>query len=93
MYMEMLVGGRLRGTFSDKEKLLERIALENNPWGMCEGFYTYLVIEKHHLDWVDGCCFDDDTETWFKFEEICEDEWGYREIEKPEWLKRTVGFA
>lgn len=92
-YNYYLMGGRLRGTFSSKEKLVEVIESENDPWGICEGWYTYLLVEKHYMNLIDSCSFQEDGETWYKFTKIDEDNWKYLQIEKPEYLKGIVAFA
>jgi hypothetical protein len=94
-FNEYLIGGRLRGTFDDKEALLKIIEAQDSPWGLCEGFYTYLVVEKHVLNCIDGCDFGDfeNGEVWFKFEKIGEEDYKYVQIEKPYYLERIVGFA
>jgi hypothetical protein len=90
------MGGRHRGSFTDKNLLLETISREDDPYGICECYYEYLLIETHYLNCIDGCLFSDDSddsnEMWFKHVKIDDDTWVYQEIERPECLTGTFNF-
>lgn len=92
---QIMIGGRLRGIFDDKQKAIDIILSQTDSWGLCESFYTYIVLEKHYANTVDGCSFSEDSETWFKFEqkEPGSAEGKYVEIPKPQGLEALVGFA
>jgi hypothetical protein len=89
------MGGRHRGSFTDKEQLISIIKKQNDPYSICECYYEYLLIETHQLNVIDGCLFEPDytNETWFRFIKIDEDTWEYQEIERPECLKGTFNFV
>jgi hypothetical protein len=94
LYRAWQQGGRHRGSFLDKDKLIEIVKKSSDPYGICEGYYEYLLIETHYLDCIDGCKWDSayDHEMWFKYTKIDEDNWEYQQIDRPECLMGTVNF-
>jgi hypothetical protein len=89
-------GGTHRGSFLDKQKLIDTIKEDGDPYGICECYYEYLLIETHYLDCIDGCLWgskDYSHETWFRLVKVDEDTLEYQEIERPECLAGTVGFV
>jgi hypothetical protein len=88
------MGGRHRGSFTDKELLINTIKTQGDPYGICECYYEYLLIETHALNCIDGDLFspEDTNEMWFRFIKIDGDTWEYQEIERPECLKGTCNF-
>lgn len=96
-YHRLLMGGKYRGTYLDKQKLIDRIKASTDVYDICEGWYDYLLIETYHVDCIDGMLFDapdfNESEMWFKFVKIGEDQYEYQQIERPECLKGTCGFV
>lgn len=88
------MGGRHRGSFTDRQQLLDIINRQNDPYGICEGYYEYLLIETHYINSIDGCMFEPDHkhETWFKFKDLGEGAYKYEQIERPECLTGTINF-
>ena len=88
------MGGRHRGSFTDKEQLVNIIKTHGDPYSICECYYEYLLIETHALNCIDGILFspDDYHETWFKHVKIGDNEWEYQEIDRPECLTGTCNF-
>lgn len=95
-YHKILMGGRYRGSFTDKQKLIDVIKAATDPYAICEGYYEYLLIESYYLNCIDGYVFDPpdhkESEMWFKFVEIGENQYEYQQIERPKVLQGTVGF-
>lgn len=87
-------GGSHRGSFTDKQKLIDIIKAYTDPYGICESYYDYLLIETHYMNCIDGDFFEPDysNEMWFNYVEIGDDEWEYQEISRPECLMGTVNF-
>lgn len=86
------IGTAYRGSFTDLDALIKIIEDQNDPYGICECYYTYLVIEKHHLNCIDSLHWGDsaeDAEIWYKMNDDCK----YVRIDKPECFKQTVGFT
>jgi hypothetical protein len=88
------LGRAYRGCFLDRADLVKIIEAQNDPWGLCECYYEYLLIEKRMIGEIDDTCWgdEDDSETWYKFTQVDEDEWRYLEIPKPECFKQTCNF-
>ena len=88
-------GGVYRGSFLDKDRLIEIVKQSSDPYGICEGYYEYLLIETHNLDCIDGLKWGEENyghEIWFKYD-MSDDDFGYKIIERPECLMGTVGFT
>jgi len=79
-----------RGYFLSKELAVETI--ENNCEYIQElGYYTYLLIEKHGANIIEGHYWhESDGETWFK---LSDDFTRYEPCEKPDCLVGVVSFA
>ena len=95
------MGGHYRGSYLDKNKLIERVKSSTDVYDINEGWYDYLLIETYHLDCIDGCLEDavpfSESEMWFHFVKISENEDGtgnyeYQEIPKPECLTGLCNF-
>jgi len=93
LYHAWQSGGTYRGSFLDKDELIKIVQNSSDPYGICEGYYEYLLIETHYLDCIDGLVWgsDYDNEIWFKYNNS-EDDRGYKVIKRPECLNGTVGF-
>jgi hypothetical protein len=94
IYHAWQMGGKHRGSFTDKGQLVYIIKTNGDPYGICECYYEYLLIETHALNCIDGCLFEPDytNEMWFRHVKIDEDTWEYQEIERPACLTGTVNF-
>jgi hypothetical protein len=92
LYHAWQSGGKYRGSFLDKDELIGTVKKSNDPYGICEGYYEYLLIETHYLDCIDGLKWGEDysNEVWFKYDMS---DYGYKIIERPECLMGTVGFT
>jgi hypothetical protein len=79
-----------RGYFLSKELSIQTI--ENNCQFIQEqGYYTYLLIEKHGANTIDAHCWHEpDGETWFK---LSDGFTRYEPCEKPDCLVGVVSFA
>jgi hypothetical protein len=93
---KLLMGGKYRGSYTDKQKLIDRIKASTDVYDICEGWYNYLLIETYHADCIDGMIFDapsfSESEMWFKFVKIGEDQYEYQQIERPECFQGTCNF-
>lgn len=83
-------GGHYRGTFDSKEKLVEIIMAQKDPWGLCEGYYEYLCIEPSEINCIDNWC-EQDEETWFQVFSYGDD-FKYKKIDRPKCLDKVAGF-
>lgn len=95
LYHAWQSGGTYRGSFLDKDELIEVVKKSNDPYGICESYYEYLLIETHYLDCIDGCKWGESEyghEMWFKYTKIDEENWEYQQINRPECLMGTVNF-
>lgn len=96
LYHSSLIGGAYRGSYLDKQALIDRVKGSTNVYDICEGYYEYLLIESYHLDCVDGQVLDghpfEESEMWFKFIKIGEDNYEYQQIPRPECLKGVCNF-
>lgn len=94
LFHDWLSGGRHRGSFTDKDQLIKIIKDSRDPYGICEGYYEYLLIETHTLNCIDSCLFSPDStnEMWFHYVKLDEDNWEYQEIPRPECLTGTCNF-
>jgi hypothetical protein len=95
------IGGTYRGSYLDKNRLIERVKSATDVYDICEGWYDYLLIETYFLNCIDGCLCDappfEESEMWFKFVKLSENEDGsgnyeYQHIPKPECLTGTCNF-
>lgn len=87
---DLSLGKAYRGSFTDLDLLIKIIEDQDDPYGICECYYTYLLIEKHNLNCIDGLHWGEkDTEIWYKMNDDCR----YVRIDKPECFKKTVGFS
>jgi hypothetical protein len=95
-YHRLLMGGKYRGSYTDKQKLIDRIKASTDVYDICEGWYDYLLIESYHTDCIDGMLFDapefTESEMWFKFVKINDDQYEYQQIERPECFLGTCCF-
>jgi hypothetical protein len=95
-YFENLLGGKYRGSYLDKQELIDRIKKSTDVYDLCEGYYMYLLIETHQLNAIDACNFDPptfiDTEMWFQFIKLGEDNYEYQQIPRPECLAGVCNF-
>jgi hypothetical protein len=89
-YFEFLKGGVLRGTFTDRKKLLQLLETSEHACCIAEGYYDYALIETHDANVLDGCNFLEDAEYWLKFDLK---EQKYNRIPRPECLNQTMCFA
>lgn len=96
LYYSSLIGGAYRGSYLDKQALIDRIERATDPYDICEGYYEYLLIESYYLNCVDGPMIDgpnfDESEMWFKFNKIDEDRYEYQQIPRPECLAGVCNF-
>jgi len=84
------LGKAYRGTWTDLDELLKIIDNSTDPYGICECYYEYLLIETSETNQVDPWV---DEEMWFKSEHNSEDgtiKWN--KIPKPEYLQRMCNF-
>ena len=95
IYHAWQMAGRHRGSFTDKEQLINLIKTHGDPYSICECYYEYLLIETHALNCIDGILFSPDEyhEMWFRHVKIDEDTWEYQEIERPACLIGTCNFV
>ncbi len=95
-YFENLIGGKYRGSYLNKEELIDRIKRSTDVYGICEGYYIYLLIETHQLNAIDACIFDppsfQESEMWFKFIKIDDENYEYQQIPRPECLAGVCNF-
>jgi len=89
----MNAGRAYRGSFLDLDALIKIIESEDNPFGICEGYYDYLLIEKHTEGVIDGLCWnEDDSEIWYKAD-YSDEKFRYVRTEKPRCFTGTVSFT
>jgi hypothetical protein len=89
----MNAGRAYRGTFLDLDALIEIIESQNDPYGICEGYYNYLLIEKHMEGVIDGLYWADaGSEIWYKAD-YSDEKFRYVETEKPRGFTGTVSFT
>ena len=76
-YHHWLRSGVNRGSFLDLKKLTDIIEAKYDIYGICEGYYMYLLIERHYVDCIDGHDFgvpdkdgQFDAEIWYKYTKI-----------------------
>jgi hypothetical protein len=88
------LGKAYRGCFLDRDELIALIEQEDSPYGLCECYYEYLLIEKRTIGEIDDVCWGDqeDAETWFKLENNDNGSIKYVRIDKPECFKQTCNF-
>ena len=93
LFKETSIGKAYRGSFTDLDMLVKIIESQNDPYGLCEGYYNYLLIERYEANMIDGCCFGEGgCEIWYRTEYDSEN-FKYVRIEKPEGMKRLVNFT
>lgn len=84
------------GTYTDKQKLIDRVLSSKNMWDIHEGWYDYLLIESYEANHLEGAIFDapdfNESEMWFKFVKLGEDQYEYQQIPRPECLKGVCNF-
>lgn len=85
---EMSLGKAYRGSFLDLEKLIGIIESQDDPYGICECYYTYLLIERIHPDCIDSIDWEN-GEVWYKMDE----NYQYKRIEKPDCFRQTCNFT
>jgi hypothetical protein len=83
------LGKAYRGTFNDLNALIEIIEAEDSPYGICECYYTYLLIERREVNCIDSTCWGEGGEIWFKMNDECR----YVRIDKPKCFERTCNFT
>jgi hypothetical protein len=86
---ETSLGKAYRGSFLDLDSLIKIIESQDDSYGICECYYTYLLIEKVEVNCIDPTCWDDDAEIWYKMDE----KYQYKRIEKPDCFKQTCNFT
>ena len=87
---DTLLGKSYRGSFLDLDDLIKIIEAQDDCYGICECYYTYLLIEKRQFGVIDDItCFDKDGETWYKMDE----NYQYKRIDKPDCFKGTCNFT
>ena len=87
---DTLLGKSYRGSFLDLDALIKIIEAQDDPYGICECYYTYLMIERRRVDCIDDItCFDKEGEIWYKMNE--DDR--YVRIEKPDCFRQTCNFT
>ena len=93
LFKETTIGKAYRGSFTDLDMLVKIIESQDDPYGLCEGYYNYLLIERYEANMIDGCCFcEEGCEIWYRTEYDSEN-FKYVRIEKPEGMKRLVNFT
>ncbi len=96
LYLQSLIGGAYRGSYLNKQDLIDRIKRSTDVYDICEGYYEYLLIETYYLNCVDGQVLDgppfEESEMWFKFTQIDEDRYEYQQIPRPECLTGVCNF-
>jgi hypothetical protein len=89
----MSIGKAYRGSFLDRDALIKIIESQDDVYGICEGYYDYLLIEKHNEGIIDGlCCHEDDSEIWYKAD-YSDEKFRYVRTEKPRGFTGTVFFT
>ena len=83
------LGKAYRGSFLDLDALIKIIESQDDCYGICECYYTYLLIERLDVDVIDPTCWGEDGEIWYKMNE----EYRYVRIDKPECFKQTCNFT
>jgi hypothetical protein len=91
--IDLFERGYQRGIYTDLQKFLNVLAKEKDPYGMCECYYEYLVIEPIFLNMIDGWGVENEAgeliETvWYKMN----DDYKWTKIETPECFKHIFGF-
>ena len=86
---EMDLGKAYRGSFINLDKLIQIIEAEDDCYGICECYYTYLLIERVHTDRIDSVDWEWDGEIWYKMNE----DYRYIRIEKPDCFRQTCNFT
>ncbi len=90
--IECSIGKAYRGTFTDLDALIKLIGSQDDHYGICEDYYTYLLIERHEVNRIDDTCWGEEGEIWYKATAHPED-FRYMQIDKPECFKRTCNFT
>jgi hypothetical protein len=85
------IGKAYRGSFLDLDLLINVIESPNDPYGICEGYYDYLCIEKRKVDAIDSYCSVED-EIWY-FSNFDAQNFKYSRIEKPVGMVGLFGFT
>lgn len=89
----MNAGRAYRGSFLDLDNLIKKIESQNDLFDICEGYYDYLLIEKHMEGVIDGVCWaEDDSEIWYKAD-YSDENFRYVKTEKPRGFTGTVSFT
>jgi len=95
-YHRLLMGGAYRGSYTDKQALIDRIKRSTDVYDICEGWYDYLLIETYHTNCIDGQVLDGpsftESEMWFKFVKLDDDSYEYQQIPRPECLTGVCNF-
>jgi hypothetical protein len=86
---QMGLGKSYRGSFLDLESLVKIIESQDSCYGICECYYTYILIERIELGQIDPVCWGDDGEIWYKMD----DHDRYQRINKPNCFEKTCNFT
>ncbi len=96
LYCQSLIGGTYRGSYLNKQDLIDRIKRATDVYDISEGYYEYLLIESYYLNCIDGSLFDApsfrESEMWFKFIKIDDENYEYQQIPRPECLVGVCNF-
>lgn len=96
LWYDYLNHGVYRGSWLDKDALITRIKESTDVYDINEGWYDYLLIETHSLNCIDGRRFDPpsftESEMWFKFVKLGEDDYEYQQIPRPACLAGVCNF-
>lgn len=82
-------GKAYRGSFLDLESLIKIIESQDSCYGICECYYTYLLIERIELNHIDSVCWSDEGEIWYKMDENDR----YQKIDRPACFIKTCNFT
>ena len=85
------IGKAYRGSFLDLDLLINVIESQDDPYGICEGYYDYLCIEKRRVDAIDSYCSVED-EIWY-CSNFDAQNFKYFRIEKPVGMVGFIGFT
>ena len=85
------IGKAYRGSFLDLDLLINVIESQNDPYGICEGYYDYLCIEKQKVDCIDSYSSVED-EIWY-CSNFDAQNFKYSRIEKPVGMVGFIGFT
>ena len=91
--LDLWENGNMRGLFTDLQPFLDALLKESDPYGICECYYEYIVIEPYRLNEIDSCFVEDEKGEWIRAVWYkMDDNYKWSKIETPECFKQVIGF-